>query len=88
MTADIVKLASSRERPAVRACATCRFLLDQKRPMFWKCGAEGGRYTQFLRQPHALSDCGETGRLWEPRPPRRSLARWIYDTFFNMGDRQ
>lgn len=79
MTSTIVKLATSRERPAVRACADCRFA---KWDGFWehyKCMAYGGR------DARGVLDCKDC--VFEPippRPPRRSLRAWFMDTFWKM----
>lgn len=58
----VVRLASSREHVATRACCTCAH-----RRRDTKCGALG-RYQQTARQYAHL--CGPDGRLWEARPPR------------------
>lgn len=82
MTAPI-RLATSRERPAVKACCTCAY---ERRVGFTErvCGAVHNDCTMV--RLYDVSPCGPEGRLWEPRPPRRSLARWIYDTFLKIGD--
>ena len=82
MTAPIIHLATSRERPAVRACATCAHVRGRI-PFFQCCGATGLDISS--ERMFANSACGRDGAMWEPRPPRRSLARWIYDVFFAWG---
>ncbi len=80
--ADVVHLATSRESPAVRACGTCRY---QRRVGFSDrmCGAVENQCCTV--RMYQASGCGPAGLLWEPRPPRRSFARWIWDTMFSMG---
>lgn len=88
MTAPI-RLATSRERPAVRSCATCVHRLKD-RDWGVTCSVTGF-FTDIERRYRG--SCGPEGLLWELRPPkrprplRRSLARWIWDTFCNMGER-
>jgi hypothetical protein len=64
---NVVKLASSRERPAVRACGTCRFNADDSLSM-------GSTLCNLFRtyQLSALNQevlCGSERRGWEALPP-------------------
>lgn len=78
---NVIHLATSRERPAVRACATCVHHGRWFEPA--RCDATG--LTDWVARSASDAPCGREGHLWEPRPPRRSLARWIYDVFFAWG---
>lgn len=68
---------------AARACGTCKHF---RRDGTWsdpdRCDAFHARAFMMRSEPDY---CGLDGRFWEPRPPRRSVARWLYDTFLNMG---
>lgn len=75
---ELADLGMETEAP-VRACIDCRFLMDRGGPpQFWKCGARGGSYTEFLNEK---SNCehframppASTAPI--PRPSRASL--WI-----------
>lgn len=46
------------------------------------CAATGWHCTIARQNPS--SGCDESFSGWEPAPPRRSLAQWIYDTFFRI----
>lgn len=63
-----------------KGCATCVFLQPGTLgAVFWRCGRTG-RYCG-----HETLDsgpCGPTMQHWKPKPPRRSLRRWLYETFW------
>lgn len=58
---NVIKLASARERPVIKACGTCKHMRSSN-PMFQKCAAVGD-YTSTVR----LGECRD-GAIWEPKP--------------------
>ncbi len=60
----IDKMKRDAERPLMMpSCKSCRHLTTRREPMFWKCGAQGGEYTDRVWRLCA-------GNLWEPEPPK------------------
>lgn len=60
--AEVVRLASSRERPIVRACGTCQHL---KSGWIDQCRATGSHVS--TERLYSNSACGVAGKLWEAR---------------------
>lgn len=58
---NVIRLATARERPAVRACSTCRYQFDD---FGMRCGA-----VAMMCVSARLTECKE-GEMWEPKPPR------------------
>lgn len=71
---SVVKLATSNSSPQKRACSTCRHK-PRVAGAFARCGATN-QYLDIERLS-TLSACGQTGELWEPRPPRKGLIPTI-----------
>jgi hypothetical protein len=64
-------------KPA-RACTDCRHWTRTMNVYTGKCSALGGGYASFVREDFCHGD------YWDPRPPRRSLRQWIYDTVWRV----
>lgn len=66
----------AREPEPVRGCLDCRFRIGSGDPTLWRCGADRGRFVEFVNIN--AGDC----HMWERRTPktRRSLLRWLWDT--------
>jgi hypothetical protein len=71
----VVKLASSRDRPAVKACSTCAHV-QGRHAVFQQCKALG-TYCSSAR----ISDC-ENGEFWEPQPKKIGLVGHIKRLIF------
>jgi hypothetical protein len=63
---NVIRLATARDKPAVRACSTCRYQYDD-----WgmRCGA-----VEMMCTMARLSECNG-GTMWEPKPPSISALR-------------
>ena len=63
---NVINLATARERPEVKACESCRHLINPRDDAYiWQCGLSG-MYTEV---EFKLGECGRSKILWEPRPP-------------------
>ena len=59
-----------------RACCTCRYCLGPRG--LPECGASG-RWIGGERMNGSV--CGPEGKMWEPRPARRSFLKWARGLF-------
>lgn len=73
-----------------KGCSTCLFV-HIKKGSEWTCGKTS--YTCESMRAAALSahddgerdpECDHNFSGWIQKPPRRSLLRWIIDTFFKL----
>jgi len=71
------------ERNPVRGCLDCRFRIGSGDPALWRCGADRGRFAEFVNV--SAGDCD----MWERRTPktRRSLSALAIGTRCWRGDR-
>jgi hypothetical protein len=77
MSDNVIRLASSRERAAVRACSTCAH-------RYIKYGSAQCGAVEMLCSSARLYECNEGG-MWEPKPPRMSAARRFWLRLFGDG---
>ncbi len=69
---NVVRLASRNEiSPKVKACMTCRYLVNPRsNTMYWRCGINGYHTTT---ETLTIGDCGPQKLLWEPRPQKEGF---------------
>lgn len=74
---SVVRLASARERPVVKACATCR---HRKKDGFWgtwadECQAVGERCSRA----RTSGICRPSGEFWEPKIGLiPAIRKWLF----------
>lgn len=73
----------------VRNCRNCAHCLRDGN-LLWRNGlfdrcAKTGNYCRNEMDPEIqlVTRCGIPLRLWQPKPPRRSLRRWLMDRLWN-----
>lgn len=66
-----------------RGCATC-FWRQGDHPAIWRCGKAGGHFCENVVNTFNNPFCHKLNG-WTPippKPPRRSLRRWLYETLW------
>jgi len=65
----------------LRSCETCAY---RKKDGFWgdQCGRSGYSCEVERQFAHWSAQCDPNFSGWRPRPPRRSLRRWLLEVFW------
>lgn len=81
MSDNVIRLATSNQSPAKRACSTCRHREWDSLIALHRCGALGFQCRH--ERADERGQCGSSGLMWEPIPPRQRGAferawRWLF----------